>query len=158
MAPSATCLKHRQQWAKRHAKNEYLLSGFLRCGFCNRRLFGHTIGPKKRKKALYSCAGLMKENRPYLVHPCDQKRLPLAWIEGVVWWDLSEWSLKHDNLESEIRALYDRQEHDRAEWQASSKRNEKKLGNPRRTNGYGCCTRSGRGCSRITILKSNSQS
>ena len=120
-------LKNRQQWAKRHAKHEYLLSSFLRCGFCGRRLHGHTIGPKEREKALYSCAGLMKQNRSYLVHPCEQKRLPMAWIENLVWQELSGWILHHQDLEAEVREAFTRQEQDRKEWADTLKRARQNL-------------------------------
>jgi site-specific DNA recombinase len=118
-------LKRNQQWAKRNRKNNYLLAGLLRCGFCGRQYHGATIGPERQ---YYICSGTMRQNRRLLDVECRGRRLPVAWIENLVWEELQGWIFSHDDLESIVNEALAEQEQKRAEWKDALARIEKDLG------------------------------
>ena len=106
-------LRRNLQWAKRNAQHDYLLSGLIRCGFCGKRFQAATIGPRKR---YYICGGSMKTSRVLLGTACKGRRLPLAWIEDLVWDELKGWILNHHNLEDVMTEALQEQEQKRQEW------------------------------------------
>jgi site-specific DNA recombinase len=118
-------LKRNQQWAKRNRKNNYLLASLLCCGFCGRLYHGATVGPDRQ---YYICSGTMRQNRALLDVDCRGRRLPVAWLEGLIWEELRAWILSHEDLESLVREALAEQEQQRAEWQAALTRIEKDLG------------------------------
>ncbi|MGH7962580.1 MAG: recombinase family protein [Candidatus Binatia bacterium] len=117
-------LRRNLQWAKRNTQREYLLSGLIQCGFCGKRFQAATIGPRKR---YYTCGGTMKHNRVLLGTNCQSRRLPLAWIEDLVWEELKSWILNHQDLEAVMAEALQEQEEKRQEWVDSLTRVKKDL-------------------------------
>jgi len=58
----------------------------------------------------------MKTSRVLLGTACKGRRLPLAWIEDLVWDELKGWILNHHNLEDVMTEALQEQEQKRQEW------------------------------------------
>ena len=113
------------RFAKRNAQRVYLLRGLIRCGFCGRRFQGGTIHANKQ---YYTCGGCMNHNRVVFGATCPSRRLPLAWIEDLVWEELKGWILNHHDLEAVMTEALQEQEQKRQEWGDSLARVKRDLG------------------------------
>jgi site-specific DNA recombinase len=109
-------LRQNLQWAKRNAKREYLLSGLMRCGFCGKRLQATTC---RGRSSIYRCGGSMGSDRALLGSACPNRRLPLSWIEALVWEELKSWILNYHDLKDIMTEALQEQERKRKEWTAS---------------------------------------
>jgi site-specific DNA recombinase len=106
-------LRRNLKWAKRNAHREYLLSGLMRCGFCGRRFQATT---PTNCTPRYRCSGSIKQDTLFLGKVCKSRRLPLAWIEDLVWEELKSWILNHHDLETVMTEALQEQEQRRQEW------------------------------------------
>ena len=117
-------LRRNLQWAKRNAHREYLLSGLMCCGFCGKRFQATT--PTNRSP-LYKCGGGTKHDMVLFGKVCKSRRLPLAWIEDLVWEELKSWILNHHDLETVMAEALQEQEQRRQEWADSLARVKRDL-------------------------------
>ena len=118
-------IRNNLRFAKRNAKREYLLRGLIRCGFCGKRFQGGTI---KVNKQYYTCGGCLNHNRVIFGTTCHSRRLPVAWIEALVWEELKGWILNHHDLEAIMTEALQEQEQKRQEWADSLARVKRDLG------------------------------
>lgn len=98
-------------WSPRNAKNDYLLKGMLKCGFCNRSMSGY-----RRDVIFYRCNSQLSHVKDAF-GPCSGRHLPGAWIEGLVWDELKDWILNYTNLEAVITDALQEQEQERRTWE-----------------------------------------
>lgn len=98
-------------WSKRNAKNDYLLKGLLKCGFCNRNMTGY-----QRDVIFYRCNSQLTHVRDAF-GACSGRHLPGAWIEGLVWNELKDWILNYTNLEAVITDALRGQDQERKIWE-----------------------------------------
>lgn len=118
-------LRRNLQWAKRNAQHHYLLTGLMRCGLCGKRFQAATPGPRK---PYYRCGGTMKHNCVASGVACRSRRLPLTWIEDLVWEELKDWIVNHQNLEAVMAEALQEQAQKRQHWVDSLARIKRDLG------------------------------
>lgn len=118
--------KRKKRSGSSTAKREYLLTGKLRCGYCDAPLVGNTRNPIKRKKSYssYRCSSRRHGLK------CELHEVESSGIEGVVLTNLSI-SLFNPEIQTDILREYRKHasklfDHDRAE-KASEKRAVAKL-------------------------------
>jgi site-specific DNA recombinase len=77
-------LSHNKAFADRNVKYRYLLKGLLICGYCGRRMYGHT--KLRDNKRLYECAGRRLVEK-YLTPDkrCPMHARPGDYLESLVW-------------------------------------------------------------------------
>ena len=96
----------------------------MRCGFCGKRFQATTPGPRN---PYYFCGGSMKQNRVLLGTVCKSRRLPLDWIEDLVWEEIKSWILHHQDLEAVMTEALQEQQQKRQEWEDSLARVKRDL-------------------------------
>jgi len=87
-------LRRNFERAKRNQKNEYLLSGHIRCGLCARRYNGHRNGVGRSAYLQYRCAG---KHRTESIIPCPSKAVRASEVETLVWNEVKK-VLAHPDL------------------------------------------------------------
>lgn len=91
--------------AARCRKNDYLLSGLIKCGLCGRTYIGTGYAGSKKEKVLYYVCN--DKNR---YHPdknqkiCQSQNLRADWIESIVWNDCLSYIMQPDKLYLENKA------------------------------------------------------
>lgn len=98
-------------WSKRNAKNDYLLKGLLKCGFCNRSMTGY-----QRGVLFYRCNSQLTHVKDAF-GACSGRHLHGTWIEGIVWKELQDWILNYANLEAVITDALREQDQERKAWE-----------------------------------------
>lgn len=87
-------LRRNFERAKRNQKNEYLLSGHIRCGLCGRRYNGHRNGVGRSAYLQYRCAG---KHRTESIIPCPSQAVRANEVESLVWEEVKK-VLTHPDL------------------------------------------------------------
>jgi DNA invertase Pin-like site-specific DNA recombinase len=98
--------------SKRNRKFKYLLSGYLRCGCCNRGVYGW--GKKRKTEEYYFYYRCSTRWVPGKEKHCDyhHKDTPVKLIDNAVWNWLTELLVNRDALEAGINAMIDAQNDD----------------------------------------------
>jgi len=96
-------LQRNKELSRRCRKEAYLLSGFIRCGRCNRSYWGCVKRSTRGRKLLkfYHCAGKYERLTPLL---CDNKNLNAAWVETQVWAEVEKVILKPESVIEQVEA------------------------------------------------------
>src|SRR5215510_6004433 len=97
----------------------------MRCRLCGKRFVAST--PTNRSP-FYYCNGATKRDRVLFGKFCKSQRLPLAWIDGIVWEELKSWILNHQDLETVMVEALQEQEQKRQEWADSLAQVKRDLG------------------------------
>jgi site-specific DNA recombinase len=91
------------RFASRNAKNQYLLSGLLRCDHCGRAWVGTTIDTWPRKTA-YRCLGKQKRNY-YPGTKCTTRTIQAYRVEEVIWDAVCRLLERPDIVLAEVKRL-----------------------------------------------------
>ena len=99
-------LQRNKELAQRNRKNEYLLSGFFRCGTCNKSMLGHISGYGKWWYQRYRCAAHW--------HPDERRKCPneklsvlARSVEDKVWEWFADLVSDDEKLERGLQKLED---------------------------------------------------
>jgi len=93
-------LKRNKELARRNRKRQYLLSGYIKCGYCGRRYIGSLSGYKGSPR--YYCSGSYGK-KPIPV--CQGKTINANYIEGLVWGEVERALLNPDLLMTGLNSL-----------------------------------------------------
>jgi site-specific DNA recombinase len=104
-------LRKNYVWSPRNSKNNYLLKGMLKCGFCDRNMTGY-----QRGRIQYRCNSQLTHVKDAF-GPCSGRHLSGVWIEGLVWNELKDWILNYTNLEAVITDALREQDQERQVWE-----------------------------------------